>query len=93
MEGKKAVEALISGRVQGVCYRMETRRTANRIGVTGWVRNLPDGRVRAVFEGTSKRVDVMLQWCKKGPDMARVDDVEVSEVQASGDYEAFDIRY
>ena len=93
MGGKKAVEALISGRVQGVCYRMETERAARRIGVTGWVRNLPDGSVKAMFEGDCERVDAILMWCEKGPPMARVDDVIVKETPFSGVYDDFDIRF
>lgn len=93
MSGKKAVEALISGRVQGVCFRMETERAARRIGVTGWVMNLPDGRVKALFEGEPERVDAIVRWCEKGPLMARVDEVMVKETPFTGGYDDFEIRY
>lgn len=70
----------IDGRVQGVYFRMETRRMAARVGVTGWVRNLPDGRVEAVFEGTPEAVAEAVSWAHHGPDRAIVTGVtELSE--------------
>lgn len=83
MERKKSVHVMISGRVQGVFFRMETRRAAEAIGVSGWVRNLPDGRVEAVFEGTPEKVAQMLEWCRTGPPMAAVSDVAVEENPAA----------
>jgi len=93
MEGKKTLEVLISGRVQGVFFRLETQREAKRLGVAGWVMNLPDGRVRAVFKGRPEQVKAMVKWCKKGPPMARVDNVEVREINTEAGYEDFVIRY
>lgn len=93
MGGKKAVEALISGRVQGVCFRMETERAAKKLNVAGWVMNLPDGRVKALFEGEPERVDAVVRWCEEGPRMARVDEVAVTQVPVTGTYNGFDIRY
>ena len=63
---------LISGRVQGVCFRAETCHMARMLGVAGWVRNLPDGRVEAVFEGTDAAVREISQWCRSGPPGALV---------------------
>jgi acylphosphatase len=68
---------LVSGRVQGVWYRQTTADTARRAGVAGWVRNLPDGRVEAVFEGEAAAVVAMIAWCSDGPPAARVDGVDV----------------
>ncbi|MEM2478473.1 MAG: acylphosphatase, partial [Thermoproteota archaeon] len=67
----------VSGRVQGVFFRYETKSLADRLGVKGWVRNLPDGRVEAVFEGEEETVMKMIEFCKKGPPGARVTDVKV----------------
>ena len=92
MENRITIRLLISGRVQGVFYRMETRRAARRIGVTGWVRNLRDGRVEAVVEGTESKVAEMIAWCRKGPAMAHVADVSVSdETGADHPFEGFSI--
>lgn len=69
--------AYISGRVQGVFFRAHARELARRSGVAGWVRNLPDGRVEAVFEGPRPAVEACLAWCRQGPPGARVAGVEV----------------
>lgn len=68
----------VSGRVQGVNFRAATSEQARAAGVAGWVRNLPDGRVEAVFEGTRAAVLRMLEWCRHGPRWAQIDNVEVS---------------
>lgn len=65
----------ISGRVQGVAFRAATRAEAQRRGVAGWVRNLPDGQVEAHFEGTPEAVAALVTWCHRGPPGARVDGV------------------
>ena len=92
MNEKKAVHAIIRGRVQGVFFRMETRRAAERIGVNGWVRNRPDGTVEAVFEGESEKVDQAIDWCGKGPPMASVSDIVIDEIGYTGEYKDFSIR-
>ena len=92
--GKKVkAHVLISGRVQGVFFRMETKRVAENYGVFGWVRNLSDGKVEAVFEGNKESVDAMLKWCDKGPAHAKVDRVDVRWQDCSGEFEGFDITY
>lgn len=83
---------MITGRVQGVFFRMETRRTAERLGVAGWVRNLPDGSVEAVFEGTSDVVQKAIEWCRTGPRMAEVNDVRISWEKSSAEFDMFSIR-
>jgi acylphosphatase len=75
---------LISGRVQGVGYRDTCQRLASERGVTGWVRNLGDGRVEAVFEGTEEQVDGMVEWASHGPRMAAIADVAVQTEPAAG---------
>jgi acylphosphatase len=84
---------LISGRVQGVFFRAYTRDKARELGLRGWVRNLPDGRVEAVFEGERRRVEEMLRWCHKGSPYARVSSVDVSWEEPAGDTSSFEVRY
>jgi len=83
----------ISGIVQGVCYRMETRRTAEKLGVKGWVKNQSDGTVEAVFEGDQEAVDQLIHWCYSGPKHANVTDIVKTWEESSGNYQSFDIVY
>ena len=76
---------LVRGRVQGVWFRDSCRAEARRLGVHGWVRNLPDGRVEAAFEGEVDAVDEMTDWCRHGPPHATVTDVEIVDEQPEGD--------
>jgi acylphosphatase len=82
----------ISGRVQGVNFRYYTQRKAQQWRLTGWVRNLWDGRVEAVFEGSEEAVHKAVSWCHVGPPLAEVDAVDVSYAPASGEFTAFRIR-
>jgi acylphosphatase len=75
---------LISGRVQGVFFRDTCRRLAERHGVAGWVRNLPDGRVEAVFEGRDEDVRQLVDWTRTGPRLAAVDNVAVQPEPPEG---------
>ena len=75
---------LVSGQVQGVFYRDNCRRVAGQQGVAGWVRNLPDGRVEAVFEGEPQNVDRMVAWARRGPARATVTSVDVHEEPFEG---------
>ena len=93
MSDNVRVHVIISGRVQGVFFRMETQRAARRLGVAGWVRNLPDGTVEAVLEGSRGQVRAMLDWCRQGPPSARVDELRVEEQPATGGSEGFEVRY
>lgn len=90
---KKRAHVFVSGWVQGVFFRAETRELARRLGVTGWVRNLWDRRVEAVFEGEDWAVERMVSWCHRGPSGARVEDLEVNYEEYTGEYEDFRIRY
>ncbi len=89
----KRVHVFISGKVQGVWFRSYTEAEAKKLGVKGWVRNLPDGRVEAVFEGEDSAVDKMVAWCHKGSPYAKVEDVEVIEEPYKGEFADFKIRY
>lgn len=93
MGEKIRAHAIISGRVQGVCYRMETQRAAQRNGVVGWVKNKKDGTVEAVFEGDKQDIDSVLSWCHKGPRLADVAGIDVEWESFTGDYSSFDITY
>ncbi len=87
--GRIGVEVRITGRVQGVCFRDWTRGEAERQGVAGWVRNEPDGSVRALFVGPRDRVSAVIERCRQGPPAARVSDVETEEVPPPGDVDDF----
>ena len=83
---------LISGSVQGVGYRWSCRREGQGRGLVGWVRNLPDGRVEALLQGTKEQVEGMIRWCYRGPDEARVADIVVTYEESSDDLRDFGIR-
>ena len=93
MDNKVRVHSIISGRVQGVFFRMETKRAADRLGVLGWVRNRRDGTVEAVFEGDQDRAEAVLEWCKEGPGHAQVSDVKVEWQDYAGEFSGFDVTY
>ena len=86
------VRARIYGKVQGVFYRLSTQEAAQKAGVTGWVRNMADGSVEAVFEGNRTAVDTALQWCYNGPDRARVERVVAQNEPFSNQYIDFKVR-
>ena len=78
----KTVRAVIRGRVQGVWYRAWTQGEAERLGLTGWVRNRADGSVEAVFSGPTDKVDAMVAKCRKGLPLARVDHIDLAPDEA-----------
>ena len=84
---------LVSGRVQGVFFRTETKHKADRYGVKGWVGNLPDGRVEAVFEGEEEAVKTLIEFCKRGPPDARVTNVDLTWESYTGEFDGFKIKY
>jgi acylphosphatase len=84
-EGPVRAHVVVSGYVQGVFFRATTRETARSLGLGGWVRNLPDGRVEAVFEGPRSAVLRAVSWCRTGPPSARVLDVEVTWQEPQGE--------
>lgn len=85
-----AKQLRISGRVQGVGFRYSMSAEAERLGVTGWVRNRRDGSVEAVVDGDLDALEAILAWARSGPRGARVTDVQVTEVQES--FEEFELR-
>ena len=91
-EEVRRVRVFISGRVQGIFFRAETRRKAEELGVAGWVRNLADGRVEAVFEGPADKVEKIIEWCWQGSPLAKVEKVEVREEEPEG-VVGFEVRW
>ncbi len=83
---------LISGRVQGVWYRASTQKTAQELGLVGWVRNQRDGRVEAVAEGPRDRLEDLLAWAWRGPPAARVEDVKSEWGPGTAEFDAFSVR-
>lgn len=83
------VELFIGGRVQGVFYRASAREEADRLGLVGEVRNLPDGRVHAVAEGPRDLVREFIEWCRKGPPAAQVEEVEERWHEPCGGFSSF----
>jgi acylphosphatase len=87
----RAIHFHVSGRVQGVWFRASTRREATRLGLHGWVRNLLDGRVEGWAEGEEGAVAQLASWLEDGPELARVDDLEIEEVEPTG-HQDFRVR-
>ena len=87
------VHMTISGRVQGVFYRATAEDAAHRLGLVGWVRNLPDGRVEAVAEGERDKLDAFIAECRQGPPYARVDDIELAWSEPTGEFDSFRMRH
>jgi acylphosphatase len=89
---KKTVHVVISGRVQGVFFRDNTRQQAEMRGVFGWVRNTSDGKVEAVFQGEDDRVDDLISWCYQGSPLSTVSDVSVENIASDESFDSFKIR-
>lgn len=90
---KAQAHIVITGRVQGVWYRAFTERTATALGLTGWVRNMPDGSVEATIEGAKPAIEMAVLECKKGPPSSRVDRVDVTWKEPTGQFDSFSITH
>lgn len=90
---KGRVHLIIKGFVQGVFFRASTRETAVRLNLTGWVKNLPDGNVEAVFEGPVEKLEQAVQWCRQGPRGASVINVDEKWQVYTGEFKDFSISY
>jgi acylphosphatase len=90
---KERAHLKITGRVQGVGFRNSTKRKANQLGLTGWVKNLADGSVEAVVEGRKPEVNDLISWANRGPRLATVDKVKVDRKEYRGEFSGFSIRY
>lgn len=91
-KAQRRVRVFVDGRVQGVFFRATTRAVAQQLGLTGWVRNLRDGRVEIVAEGPADAVERLLRWAKTGPDGAVVTDTDVREEAYRGEFDSFRVR-
>lgn len=89
---KKRWKMTISGKVQGVYYRASTEEEAKRLGLCGYARNLPDGRVEVIAEGSPEELRQLHQWCLEGPPAAKVTGIEVEEQKANGEFSGFGVR-
>lgn len=90
---KVGVHIVVEGMVQGVFFRSNTCDQAAELNVTGWVKNLPDGRLEAVFEGDKKNVEKIVKWCRHGPPNAYVTKVEIRWGDYTGEFKDFGVRY
>ncbi len=91
-EETRRIRLIIRGRVQGVWYRGSAQEIARELGLTGWVRNLTDGRVELVAEGEGPALDVFKAWCRKGPPLARVYDIFEEQITPCGKPASFEVR-
>jgi acylphosphatase len=89
----KRVRAEVSGRVQGVWFRASAQEKAMELGVVGYVKNLPNGNVEFAAVGEDDKVDALLEWAKRGPQMARVKEVRVGSLASSEEFDTFSIAY
>ncbi len=89
---KERAHVYVSGEVQGVFFRDSARQKAEQLDVAGWVKNLPDGRVEALFEGAPEKVREMIRWCEEGPSHATVEDVEAEFEDSGEDLDGFEVR-
>ena len=93
IETKTRAHVFVSGRVQGVSFRWQTQRKAQDLELTGWVRNLWDGRVEAIFEGDKDTVQQAVYWCYRGDPPASVEDVDISYEAPTGEFRGFRITW
>lgn len=84
---------LISGKVQGVFYRKSTAQQAQTLGLTGYVRNLEDGQVEVIAEGSETTLEALYNWCWQGPEKAKVEDISRSSEDASGTFSGFVVKH
>jgi len=88
---KIKVYIIILGRVQGVWFRVNTKKKADELNLFGWVKNTDDGKVEAVFEGDEKKISNILEWCSKGPTKAKVSKIEIFKKKYIKKYDNFSI--
>jgi len=89
---KARAHVFVLGRVQGVFFRENTRIKAQELGITGWVKNLEDGRVEVVIEGEKEKVEKLVEWLHQGPSLARVEDLEIKWEDYRGEFNSFEIK-
>lgn len=87
------MQVIIEGMVQGVFYRASTRDRAQILGLKGWVKNMPDRTVHALFQGNPETIEQMIEWCWQGPPASRVDNVTTKELKPGTLFSDFEVRY
>ena len=92
-EEKIRAHIFVSGRVQGVFFREKTKKKAEQLRITGWIKNLADSRVEAIFEGKKENVQNMVDWARKGPIWAKIDALNVIWEDYKAEFNKFEIRY
>jgi len=90
---QERVRILVSGNVQGVFFRQSLKVVAKKNNVSGWVRNLKDRHVEAVFEGDSKSISSVIEWARVGPANSRIDDIEVINEEFKNEFSTFEVLY
>ncbi len=90
---RKRIHIFVSGFVQGVFFRAETREKAKELSLFGWVKNLPDGRVEILAEGEKEKLEKLIEWARKGPPAAQVDNVDIKWEDYKKEFEDFKINY
>jgi acylphosphatase len=90
---KSRVKVIVKGIVQGVNFRYYSQRQAAKFNITGWVKNLPDGSVAAVFEGDEQDVEAMVQWCRRGPPSAHVTELIAQPEEYRGEFSSFSVKF
>jgi acylphosphatase len=90
---KSRVKVIVKGIVQGVNFRYYAQRQAAKFNVSGWVKNLPDGSVAAVFEGDEQDVETMVQWCRRGPPSAHVTELIAQPEEYRGEFSSFSVKF
>ena len=88
----RSIRLLVSGRVQGVYFRVFTQKKAQQLDIKGCVRNMPDGRVEIMAQADNNTLEQLIKWCQKGPITARVDHVEMIELESAEIFKSFEIR-
>lgn len=89
----KRIHLIISGSVQNVFFRDNTKKKAESLGIVGWVKNLETGKVETVAQGEEEKIEKFLEWCKRGPLIAHVDNIEKKELKPTEDFKSFEIIY
>jgi len=87
------VHLLISGEVQGVFFRSNARDFARELGLKGWVRNLPDGRVECVIEGEKEKVERMVRFCREGPPGSSIENLDIKREKPTKEFRGFEVRF
>ena len=87
------VHIKVFGYVQGVLYRSNAADVAERLGLSGWVKNVPDGGVVIISEGEKEALEALIDWCQKGPEFAKVENVDVEWSVPTGEFKSFEVRF